>query len=195
MNKNFSGYLLCLLMAAACHHGETSDSKKALLVSDTAKYYPLADFFRAQKEYVDLRNFPIYQIRKMDGKKDSISISKESFLAISNSFSLEADRFQKSKQLYKESVFQDLSTSSYTLNYTPIQYETTEIQDIDILLAEETNLVKRVFIKRVYASGDSSITEQFSWKADKSFQITRFIKKAAHFSRTETQYVNWNDKP
>ena len=97
--------------------------------------------------------------------------------------------------MYKESVFQVLSTSSYTLNYTPLQYETTEIQNIDILLAEETNLVKRVFIKRVYTSGDSSITEQYGWKADKSFQITRFIKKGEHFSRTETQYVNWNDKP
>jgi len=195
MKKRFYGYLLCLLMAAACHHGETSDAKKAPVLSDTAKYYPLTDFFRAQKEYVDLRNFPIYQIRETDGKKDSTGVSKESFLAISNSFSLQADRFQKNKQLYKESVFQDLSTSSYTLNYTPVQYETTDIQNIDILLAEETNLVKRVFIKRVYTSGDSSITEQYGWKADKSFQITRFIKKGGHFSRTETQYVNWNDKP
>jgi hypothetical protein len=195
MKKCFSGYLFCLLVAASCHSRETPDSKKALVVSDTAKYYPLTVFFRAQKEYVDLRDFPIYLIREKDGRKDSTGITKEAFLAISNSFSLQADRFQKNKHLYKESVFQDLSTSSYTLNYTPVQYETTEIQNIDILLAEETNLVKRVFLKRVYTSGDSSITEQYSWKADKSFQITRFIKKGEHFSSTETQYVNWNDKP
>ena len=35
--------------------------------------------------------------------------------------------FQHNKQLYKEAVFQDLSTNSYTLNYTPIDTHVTDI--------------------------------------------------------------------
>ncbi len=189
-------YFCCLLLIAACGQKQPSpDTKQAkLTVADTAKYYPIAQFFKEQIEYVDLRNFVITQLITHDGKKDSSLIGKNQFLALGALFAKQAGLFQQNKQLYKEAVFQDLSTRSYTLNYTPVDAHATEITNIDVLLDDETNAVKRVFIKRMYTKGDSTITEQYNWKANKSFQLTGFITTVNGYTASTVNFVNWNDK-
>jgi hypothetical protein len=189
---------VCFLFIFSCIitacHTNNGGIKKNLPVADTAKYYPLNQFFKEQLQYVDLRNFSIYQLSNVDGKKDSSSISKDELLAWGTFFIRQSAFFQQNKQLYKESVFQDLSTKSYTLNYTPFDQHTTDIQNIDILLDDETNIVKRVFIKRVYTAGDTTITEQYNWKAYKSFQLTRYKTTMANYTSSGITYVNWNDQ-
>ncbi len=186
----------CLLLTAACRQKPSSPNTQHAerKAADTAKYYPIAQFFKEQIEYVDLRNFVIRQLITRDGKKDSSLINKNQFLALSALFAKQADIFQHNKQLYKEAVFQDLSTNSYTLNYTPIDTHVTDITNIDVLLDDETNAVKRVFIKRMYNRGDSTITEQYSWKANKSFQLTGFTTTLNNYTASTVNDVNWNDK-
>ena len=70
----------------------------------------------------------------------------------------------------------------------------TDITNIDVLLDDETNAVKRVFIKRMYNRGDSTITEQYSWKANKSFQLTGFTTTLNNYTASTVNDVNWNDK-
>ncbi|MES2004558.1 MAG: hypothetical protein V4450_08555 [Bacteroidota bacterium] len=161
---------------------------------DTAKFYPLHSFFKEQIQYVDLRSFNIYKITVKDGKKDSTGISKDGFLAMAAIF-LKRDLSDPNEKIrYKETVFQDLSTGSITFNYTPIDPKAT-VQNIDILLDEETHTVKRVFIRSVYTSGDSTINEQCNWKAGMSFQVNRTISTKTGYTSTELNYINWNDKP
>jgi hypothetical protein len=182
-----------ILTLVACQ-SNPSHKQPATQPSDTSKFYPLRTFFKDQIQYVDLRGFSIYRITQKDGKKDSAGISKEEFISLAGVF-LERDISDPSiKVLYKESAFHDLSTGSITLNYTPVSSD-AQVQNIDILLDEQTNIVKRIFIRSVYTKGDTTISEQCNWKTDKSFQVNRSLAAKNGYTSTELNYVNWNDKP
>ena len=160
---------------------------------DTSKFYPINDFIKSQIEFVDLRSFYIYQKNDLNGIKDSIALTKESFKKIAAIF-LEKDiSSADKKQHYTETVFHDLSTKSYTLNYRAKDIAEA-IQNIDVLLDENTNQVKRIFIRSEFQHNDTRVVEQCNWKADKSFQINRFSKTPAGFKLNEFTYVNWNDQ-
>jgi hypothetical protein len=192
--KVLSAILGIYIMTLVACQSIPSNKQPAAQPSDTSKFYPLRTFLKDQIKYVDLRGFSIYRITEKDGKKDSAGISKEEFISLAGIF-LERDISDPSiKALYKESVFHDLSTGSITLNYTPVNSE-AQVQNIDILLDEQTNIVKRVFIRSVYAKGDTTISEQCNWKTDKSFQINRSRSAKNGHTSTELNYVNWNDRP
>lgn len=186
-------FFLLLLAIAGCHSSQPKNSV-ADPATDTSKFYPLRNFIKEQIQYVDLRNFPIYRITEKDGKKDSASLTKEQFIAMAETF-LDKDISEPTvKALYKESAFNDLSTGSITLNYKPTD-NNAPVQNIDILLDEQTNLVKRVFIRVLQRKGDTTFSEQYNWKANKSFQINRTMTTSGGFTSTELNYINWNDKP
>ena len=180
------------LLSFSCHSGNNHAPKKEP-VADTANYYPIPDFFKKQVEYVDLRDFPIYRVRITDGKKDSAVLSKDAFIAITNDLSQRVFPKPGSKALYKETVFQDLSTDSYTLNYTATD-PSLELRSIDVLLSQETRTVKRIFMKSQYNRGDTAVDEQLSWKADKSFQLNRSKQTPGGYRSTELNYINWNNR-
>jgi hypothetical protein len=181
-----------LLLLVSCNNDNKPSSAKQA-VADTAKFFPLEGFFKKQVEYVDLRNFSMYRLTVKDGKKDSVAISKDEFIGWSNVFMEKAFRDPKQKILYKETVFEDLSTGSYTLNYAATG-ASVPVRNIDILLDHETNQVKRIFIKSLYNRGDTTVEEQANWKADKSFQVNRFLQTMNGYKSTELNYVNWNDR-
>lgn len=186
-------FLSLLICITACKSGNQKAIKEKS-GTDTAKYFATASFFKQQIQYVDLRNFPIYRISVVDGKKDSTPISKEEFIKWAGIFLDKDISAPQTASGYKESVFSDLSTGSITLNYSPINGE-ANIQNIDVLLAQETNMVKRILIRSVYNRGDTLVTESCSWKADKSFQINRSYTTKSGYSKTELNFINWNDKP
>ena len=186
-------FLFCVMAFGACKNNAAN--KQAFIIpADTAKFYPLRNFFKEQIQYVDLRNFNIYKTSLIDGKKDSVSLSKEAFASIATRFLDHDISIPSIKIQYQESVFHDLSTGSVTLNYKPNNPDAV-VQNIDILLDEETNRVKRVFIRAAYHNGDTSFAEQYNWKANKSFQINRTISVKNGYHSTELNYINWNDKP
>jgi len=182
-----------LLIISACNT-QKPKTQPAAPIEDTAKFYPLYSFFKKQIEYVDLRNFPIYRVTIKDGKKDSAAITKDAFIAMAGIFYTRDISDPKIKALYKETVYHDLSTGSITLNYSPTDSK-ADVQNIDVLLDEETNIVKRVFIRSVYTKGDTTVSEQCNWKADKSFQVNKTFTTKNGYTSTELNYVNWNDKP
>ncbi len=161
--------------------------------SDTTRFYSLNNFFKEQIVDVDLRAYNIYLIKELNGKKDSLSIDKDQFKILASDFLNKDVSTPEMHDKYTESVFHDLSTNSYTLNYRPKSADES-IQNIDILLDEHTNIVKRVFIRIETMHKDTSIIEQWNWKADKSFQINRFSKTPGGFVSNEFNFVNWNDR-
>lgn len=163
------------------------------VAADTVSYYPIGDFIKEQIQYVDLRNFPIYKITQIDDKKDSSSISTEEFKTWANRFLVNDISKPEMKGKFKETVFNDMSTESVTLHYTP-KDQHTDIQSVDVLLNQNTQLVKRIFMTRISTKGDTTFTEQFSWKADKSLQLNRSISTSNGFHRKELNLINWNDK-
>lgn len=183
-----------LLWGMACTSKKPAGKNNQARLADTAKFYPLRNFFKEQIQYVDLRNFPIYQLKTTDGVKDSTSRTKDQFIQLAGIFLQHDISDPAVKVLYQESVFQDLGTASVTINYTSTHPD-AEVKNIDILLDESTNLVKRVFIRCQHTSGDTTIEEQCNWKANKSFQLNRTYHTPGGYQKEELNYINWNDKP
>ena len=190
--KLFASLVVFILMLSSCNN-PAPKTGAAIKVADTASFYPLKDFLREQIQYVDLRNFPLYRITVKDGKKDSAAITKDQFIELSGSFLKREAAFSKDKALFKETVFNDQSTGSNTLNYQSIDIK-TEVQSIDVLLDEQTSIVKRVFIRSGYMKGDTAIKEQCNWKANKSFQVNRTLTTKNGYASEERNFINWNDK-
>ncbi len=189
MCRNFLSFILILAgLFSFCNEGPRQN--KAIPVADTAKYYPCADFIREQIRFVDLRNFDIRRTITVDSRKDSSGITKEAFVQLANGVLSVLENWNKQKNLYKETVFQDLSTNSYTINYTAIDPD-SKLQRIDILLNDETNTIKRMFLRENWKLNDTVYTNQFSWIADEGFQIVS-AKKYQDFSHSQTIAVNWN---
>jgi hypothetical protein len=176
-----------LVSIFSCKNKPATNSAKA--ATDSSKFYPLADFIQEQIAYVDLRNFEIFQKHQTATKTDSSIISKEQFKQLAASFlSLDICKPDK-KHSYTETVFQDLSTASYTLNYKASQASDL-VKNMDILLDEQTKMVKRVFIVSEFQKADTNIMEHHNWTANKQFQITRTIETAGGRSN-ETTTVYW----
>jgi hypothetical protein len=192
--KQFLAVSVFLISFITGCQSRNAKNGKSLSKTDTAKFFATTPFFKEQIQYVDLRNFPIYKITVIDGKKDSAVLTKEAFIKWAYLFLDKDISAPQTAAGYKESVFNDLSTGSITLNYSPIDGEAT-IQNIDVLLAQETSQVKRIMIRSVYNHADTLITESCSWKANKSFQVNRSFTTKSGYQKTELNYINWNDKP
>jgi len=179
---------LLSLFLFACGNSTQKKINSTIPVADTAKFYPIDQFIQEQIRYVDLRNFIITNTSDKDSNK--VIISKEAFITEASIILNEAMAWSKLKHLYKETVFQDLSTASYTINYTAID-AATPIQRVDILLSEETNILKRLFIRKNEQIKDTIITHQYSWVADNSFQISNSAV-APNYNKTTGNFVNWS---
>ncbi len=174
----------------ACKNKPNSHpSNQASASIDSTKFYPLTDFVNEQIAFVDLRNFIIYQKLRNASKSDSNIISKEQFKAIAANFLAFDISNPDKKQFYTETIFHDLSTASYTINYKSNQASLL-VKSMDVLLDEQTKLAKRVFIVSERQSADSSIMKKLSWTANKQFQITRTIVSDSG-SANETTTVYW----
>lgn len=180
---------VCCSMMIAC--GSPAPPSPAGKGSDTSAFFSLEGYIKSQIEYVDLRNFSITRTSVVNGKKDSVAIDKDGFKQWAQVF-LDRCFTPAQKPLYKETVFEDLSTGSYTLNYSPYDPDKVTVKNADVLLNRETNMVKRIFIKSFYNNGDTTIEEQCSWKADKSFQVNR-VKTIHGQTIIELNYINWNE--
>ncbi|MDD2792309.1 MAG: hypothetical protein PHD73_03965 [Sediminibacterium sp.] len=189
MLRNLVPFVLLLIsFFSFCNEGPRQ--KTALPVADTAKYYPCADFIREQIRFVDLRNFDIRRTLTVDSRKDSSAITKDAFLGLANGILTVLENWNKQKYLYKETVFQDLSTNSYTINYTATDPD-AKLQRIDILLNDKTNAIKRMFLRENWKLNDTVYTNQFSWLADQGFQIVS-AKNYQELSHSQTIAVDWN---
>ena len=157
--------------------------------TDSTKFYPLSDFINEQIAYVDLRNFEIHFKHSYAAKTDSSIISKDKFKELASSFlALDINKVEHPSS-YTETVFHDLSTASYTLNYKARQ-ATDLVKTMDILLDEQTKMVKRVFIVSETQKANSNIKNHHSWTANKQFQITTTVELDS--GRTnETITVYW----
>lgn len=190
MKKIVPGALFLLIVLLACHQQKNGQTPQAA-ATDTARFYPIRAFLESQLAYAKAVNAPVYMIHTYNGKKDSVSLNTKQFQSLAGLF-LERDISAPAiKVLYKEAVFHDQDTKSYTLTYSPTD-DNTPVRGIDILLDEETNNVKRIFIRSRITRGDTSIIEQYNWKAFRSFQINRSLQ-AGKYSATELTYVNWNN--
>ncbi len=187
--------LLLLLVANACKSKKDNNATlpEQSNTSDTTTFYDIKSFF--ESEINDVKTTPYFmytKITKDDKKKDSLPITIKDFIELAKPFT-EKDITQKEiKHFYKEDVFRDLSTKSITFSYSTKNPE-LEIQNIDVLVNEETNKVKFVIIRVNKTTSDSIVISQMNWNKGNSFFINKtVVKKDGNKSSTQ-QLVSWNN--
>lgn len=188
--------LLLLFVCALGAYSCKNKSAKAETTSnaDTTHFFSIGNFFMSEVKELETTPYLIYQITtKANGTKDSSTIDKTTFASLAKQFIACDISDSVQKQAYKEVAFKDNSTKSITLNYSTTNKD-LPVQSIDVLFDEETNNVRRIFMRQALDNKDSSTTVLYSWKANKSFTITKSVVKKDGTKYTEQQYVNWNDK-
>ncbi len=161
--------------------------------ADTTTFFDVHTFFKNEIQQVQTTPYFIYSIfTNNNQQKDSTVIGNKDFAAIANEFAQIDIRSTNIRSAYVENAFNDLTTKSVTLNYSTNRAD-LPIKSIDVLLDNEKNTVKRIFVKSIQDNADSSIIKQYSWKAGKSFLITTTILTKQGTKYTNQRYVNWNE--
>jgi len=172
------------MMAAACSNSK-EDTKNLVATTDTTSFYPLASFIKDQVKYFDSTGVKFSVVTTEGAIKDSITSQLASIMPMIQSF-MEADISDSVQKInYKESVFRDAGTASLNINYTPIN-TSVPIRNIDILMDDQTSLIKRLFIRKQFRTKDTTSTEQLSWKTNEGFTKSISQEASNGFLRNKT---------
>lgn len=179
-------------LASAFFGCQSTNKPPAIPVGDTAHYYPVAAFLSDQISENDLRNLPRTMQHTINNNKLVYSLVRDSFLFFAQQFVEVSKQFSDTKHHYQETVMHDLSTQSYTLSYRPVNPGKGDLDYLDVLLHENSKVVKRIDIRRSGIKMNLPINEHFSWRTDKGFLITRetgYLESNTHFM--EIINVSW----
>ena len=172
------------MMAAACSNSK-EDTKNLVATTDTTSFYPLASFIKDQVKYFDSTGVKFSVVTTEGAIKDSITSQLASIMPMIQSF-IEADISDSVQKInYKESLFRDAGTASLNINYTPIN-TSVPIRNIDILMDDQTSIIKRLFIRKQFRTKDTTSTEQLSWKTNEGFTTSISKEASDGFLRNKT---------
>ena len=192
MKKAIIPFVVIGIVFLACK-GKSNQSLKDNKV-DTSHFFQIAVIFQKDLKEIDATPYFIYKIEKIGDKKDSTAINTAILKQMAQQFFKPDISSDDLKPKYKESIFEDKTTGSITINYSTLDKE-LEVQTVDIIMKKDGETVKNIFIRKFFNYGtDSSAIEQLSWKPGERFQIVRSVQKK---DNTETNYqtlVVWNEK-
>ncbi len=94
---------------------------------------------------------------------------------------------------FTEAVFDDQSTNSITLTYTPKSKDNI-VQNASVLLDKENQKVKWIFINTLTNNGDSTVIQRIGWKGDESCYINTLINHAGKPEIQRRLSFVWNEK-
>jgi hypothetical protein len=184
--------VLASLVCTSCKNKPNNSTSKANK-NDTTKFFQLTQFLQSQIKEVNATPFYIYKIDILNNKQDSTPINTAIFNQVSQQFLAPDINDEKIKRYYTESIFEDQTTKSFTISYSTTNKE-LELQNVDILLDEDGQTVKRVLLRKYYNYPDSSAIEQLSWKPGENFQINRSVQRSGNSESSRQTVVVWNKK-
>src|SRR4051812_43878733 len=164
----------CMLILLSFSCKTQPDKKTAIQQFDNTnvQFYPVVQQIDSQVHQVVTTPYYLYEKKTIGNVTDSVAIDTSQFKKLAAEF-LRSDISDTAvKKFYKETVFSDLTTKSITLNYTT-NHPDLPVRSIDVLLDEETQLLKRIFINKIYVTGDSTIEFKLGWKANRSFSLNK----------------------
>lgn len=161
--------------------------------TDTTKFFQVSQYLQSQIKEVNATPFFIYKIDIINDNRDSAPINTTVFNRLSQQFLKPDINDEEIKHFYKENIFEDQTTKGFTISYSTTNKE-LELQNVEILLAEDGQTVKRLFLRKFYNYPDSSAIEQLSWKPGESFQVNRSVQKAGNSETSRQTMVVWNKK-
>ena len=188
-------FICCTLLFASisCKQKPTSVEEKMNANKDTITFFPVAEYIKQQINHIDSTPYFLYCIHVAEGRKDSTTIDKKVFDSLATIFTRYNISDSLVKKKYSETIFNDLSTQSYTLSYRTSD-TTLPLQSVDVLLNPDNQQVKRIFWTIQNNKAGKTIIEKVGWKANHRFYINRTILLSDGKELTEQNTVVWNDK-
>lgn len=161
--------------------------------NDTTQFFQLTEYLQGQIKEINATPFFIYKVDIINDKKDSAAINTAQLNQLAQQFLTPDINDEKIKKYYTENIFEDQTTKGFTISYSTTNKE-LELQNVDILLNEDGQTVKRIFLRKFFNYGDSSAIEQLSWKPGESFQINRSVQRPGNNETSRQTLVVWNEK-
>ncbi|RXK81775.1 hypothetical protein [Filimonas effusa] len=182
---------ISLIVAMACNSPAKQPGTVPVYHNDSVKFYPAQQFLRSQIAAISTTPYYIYKITEHDGRRDSIALNRQEFLAetaIFTSFSFEDSTVKK---YYKETVFADQSINSITMDYTT-RNAALPVQSAVVLLDPESQKVKRIMMDISEAAGDSVVTHKLVWKTNESCTIVTLVERKGASVSSQSARIVWN---
>lgn len=187
----FLVFVLFIYVLVQCKP-KTPATETSIAQADTTRFFQVKEFIQKQIDDVNRTPFAIYHLHAVNDKHDSTMINNAVFNQLAQSF-LQPDINDPSlKKYYTERIFFDETTRNFSLSYTTKNNDLI-IQNLDVLLEEDGETVKRILIKKFINYTDSSAVEQLSWKPNERFQIIRLLQKG-NVETSQQNTVVWNSK-
>jgi hypothetical protein len=190
--KNGALFLIIVSTIFGCKQ-KGGSLKPVAQTEDTTQYFQVSQYIKQQIEDVKKTPYYIYKIAIKNGIKDSMPINTLKYVQLANQFTTPDINDPNLKRHYIENIFHDQTTKTFTISYTTLNKD-LEIQNIEILLQEDGQTVKRIFIRKFLNYSDSSGIEQLSWKAAERFQINRLVQRKDEKENSQQTIVVWNEK-
>lgn len=184
--------LIAVVALVGCRQ-KTNPLKQVIQANDTTQYFHVPQYIQQQIEDVKKTPYYIYKIDIKNGIKDSMPINTPLFVQLAGQFINTDITKPDLKKYYIENIFYDETTKTFTISYTTSNKE-LEIQNIEILLQEDGQTVKRLFIRKFLNYPDSLIIEQLSWKVAESFRVNRLVQTRDKKESSQQTIVVWNEK-
>ena len=194
MKKTGILFFIISLSYFSCKQDSNDQAEKNNRVEkDTTTYFQVSEYVRSQIEEVSSTPYFIYKIDISNNKKDSTPINTAIFKEVSNQFLKPDINDPELKKYYAENIFHDQTTKSLTISYATTNKE-LEVQNIEVLLDEDGETVKRLFMRKFFNYPDSTVIEQLSWKTGERLQINRLVQMPDKKEVSHQTIVVWNAK-
>lgn len=185
-------FILFVFLFTSCKNNPNNASTKTDK-SDTTRFFQVGQYLQSQIKQVNNTPFFIYKIDIVNNSKDSTPINTTIFNQLSQQFLKPDINDEEIKHYYKESIFEDQTTKGFTISYSTMNKQ-LQLQNVEILLDQDGQTVKRLFLRKFYNYPDSSAIEQLSWKPGESFQVNRSVQKPGNGESLRQTIVVWNKK-
>lgn len=190
-------FVLLNFFISSCKNG---NANKELIYSsfqtstnDTNTFYNTKGFFISEMKEVKETPYFMYTTIITNGKRtDSFPIKFDQFALLAKQFVDIDITTPDLKRYYQENVYRDLTTKTVNFNYKTSNKQ-LEVQNIDVLIEEETNKVVYIFIRTLKNYPDSAVSKQLNWNKDKSFLINKSVSRLDGSRISTQQCVNWNE--
>lgn len=178
MKKWYSILCSCLILWS-CSNKEsdqaasTANNQSDSTQSEDKVFFPVTIFLKGQIKILDSLPVTILQINTVDGKSDSLWVTKEKVIPFLEPFVVDPIYKENLVSLFKESRFNDQSTEAVTFTYEPkvALPDSLAIRHWDVYVDPEKQSVKKIYILKKVKQNDTSTTQQLTWQTGKWAKI------------------------
>lgn len=185
-----------IILAVACKHNtklptEAVQPTQDSLVADS--YLPVADFIKSDIIKVDSFSGGILKKANINGKKDSSYIQLPEFHRLASQFIFSELDSASFHDHFTEHSLMDETTQMLNFIYTAKQPD-WPLKSVMVYLTPSmaSDKVNRVYMERMFNSGDTAIEQKLTWKMQEYFYLITIREPKNGPAVTTMEKVIWD---